>query len=145
GAAVYERSHDRRCLLRQIVDADRQRAIADADVVEGGFQRIFKSPVDSCQTYQHARAEEACAQGGRCVETDETPTKNRHACCDSLDIIEVVRGEEDRATLVPQPEYQLADIARAFGVEAGRRLIQQNDIGLVEKSTRERHPLAESL
>src|SRR5205085_12021876 len=48
-----------------------------------------------------------------------------------------VRAEEDGASLVPEIENQRAHFAAANRVEAGHRLVQEDDLGIVEERLRD--------
>ncbi len=58
--------------------------------------------------------------------------------CQALRLIQVVGAQHDAATGMLEADDELADRARRKWVQSGRRLVQENDLRLVQQRSRER-------
>jgi len=90
-------------------------------------------------------AKQPRAQCGRRVERDQSRPQYRDTIGHAIDLVEVVRREQDRAALVAQPTHQLAKIVSTLRIETRRRLIEQNNRGVVEERAGKGHALLEAL
>ena len=72
---------------------------------------------------------------------DEHDDARRHP----LDLVQHVRRDEHRAALRAEPPDQLDDVAALGGVESVERLVEQQQLGLVDERLGELDPLAHAL
>ena len=86
---------------------------------ESGSQRILGAMKRGVTVEHYAEpcAEQAGTERGGRIVGDESATQNRHAIRDAFDLVEIVRGQEDRAALTSQAENQLANLPRSLGIE----------------------------
>ena len=69
--------------------------------------------------------------------------QNRHTVAQHLDLVhEMAREQQGHAGFPVQPQQQLQDLLRGFHVHAGRRLIQDEQLGLGEHGLRKAKTLA---
>ena len=59
----------------------------------------------------------------------------------ALGLVHVVRGDEQRHAAGGQLEQQVPQLPPGDGVDAGRRLVEKQQFGLVNQRTRQRQPL----
>src|SRR5215472_7790411 len=59
----------------------------------------------------------------------------------ALGFVHVVRGHKKRDAATAQIEEQVPQLAPSYGIDAGRRLVQVNDLGIVEHGAAQREPL----
>src|SRR6185369_17325645 len=57
-------------------------------------------------------------------------------------LVEVVRGQEDRDTLVTEPADLVPHMRTRLRVQSGRGLVQEHDLRLVGDAERDIHPAA---
>ena len=93
------------------------------------------------------RGEQRAAHGGDLVVVDDLAVVDDHDPLGHvLDVRHVVRGQEDRrALLLVQPDEQLAEALLGDEVEPDRRLVEEQDLGIVEQARGQlaAHALAE--
>ena len=69
------------------------------------------------------------------------------AAAERLGVGEDVRAEEHRPALVAQPQDQVPDLPAPEGIEPGHRLVEKDDLGIVDERLRDpdalHHPLRE--
>ncbi len=92
---------------------------------------------------RHARRRaEVADQGARRVEGDDAArVHDRRAIAQLLRLLEVVRGDHDRAALGRDRADHVPQVASRLRVEAGRRLVEEDDLGLVHEREGDREPL----
>ena len=128
------------------VDADGEARAICSDIAEPGNPPARgRAGPQADQDHAHPRAEQTRPQGRRSVDGHQARAKDRHTIGHTLDFVEVVRRDEHRAPLVAQTQHELADLTRALGIEAGCRLVEQDDVRVVQQRTRERHALLQPL
>ena len=71
--------------------------------------------------------------------------ENRDAAAERLGVAQDVRAEEHRAAAIAQSQDQRADIAPAERIEAGHRLVEDDEIRLVDERLGNAHPLQHAL
>ena len=67
--------------------------------------------------------------------------EERDAIAQAIGLVEVVRAEEDGASLAAKRDDELAHRLRGVGIEAGRRLVEEQDARLVQRRPRNGHLL----
>ncbi len=119
---------------------DRQRVHAGepaegrARIVERGDGRHRERPREQAVTQLAGPADRA---QGRVEDGD--------AVAQPLGLLEAVGRQEDRGAALAQARDQLVDLAGGDGVEAGRRLVEEQHLRVAEERSRQGDPLAEAL
>src|SRR3954447_16542210 len=86
----------------------------------------------------HAVARRARAERRRRALRDEAPLlDDRDAVAECLRLVEVVRGQEDRLAEVLQRAHDVPRRAPRRRVEAGRRLVEEDQLGVADQRERE--------
>src|SRR5439155_22326684 len=87
-------------------------------------------------------------QGGGRVHLDERLADDPDPVAEALRLVEVVRADHDRASGVAETADEVADVLGRGWIERARRLVEVDDLRLVEQGARDgyllAHPLAES-
>jgi hypothetical protein len=86
-------------------------------------------------------AVELGAQLVRRVDADDVVPEERDAVAEAVGFVEVVRAEEHRAALTAERKDELAHGLRGIRVEAGGRLVEEEDPGLVQRGAGDGHLL----
>ena len=86
------------------------------------------------------RRRSALSAAGRALAHDQAVVDDRDAVAELVGLLEVLRREEDRRALAVDPAQLLPDRQPAGRVEAGGRLVEEQDLGLVHERRREVEP-----
>ncbi|MCZ7579916.1 MAG: hypothetical protein M5U21_03700 [Fimbriimonadaceae bacterium] len=70
---------------------------------------------------------------------------DRHAIANPFDLAQLVARNEDRASLVAELQNEVANLCMGDRVEATGGLVQEQQLGIVEKALRQPHPLLHTL
>ena len=79
---------------------------------------------------------------GRALGDDLAVVDDRDPVAERVGLVEVVRGEEDGHALVAQPADLVPHVRAALRVEAGGRLVEEDDLRLVDDAERDVDPAA---
>ena len=78
---------------------------------------------------------------GRALGDDAAVVDDADPVRELVGLLEVLRGEEDRhAELVVEPAHLVPHAGPADGIEAGGRLVEEQDLGVVHERGREVEP-----
>ncbi len=83
--------------------------------------------------------------GQRALEDDLPRAHDRHAVAQLLDLPHEVAGEQDRHAAVGQAPHERAHVAHPGGVQAGRRLVEQEQARLADEGAGDAQPLAHAV
>ena len=78
--------------------------------------------------------------GHLAVLDDLAVIEDHHRTAQLLDVLQVVRADDEGALLVERPD-QVLHLGRRRGIEASGRLVEQHQLGRAEKRLRDRDPL----
>ena len=95
-----------------------------------------RPPAPADAVARGARAELARGALGQ----DAAVLDDRHAVGQCLRLVEVVRGEQDRLAEVAQRAHDVPGVAPRGGVEAGRRLVEEDQLRVADQRQREVQP-----
>ena len=88
------------------------------------------------------RHPEPADQGGRGVAGDDAPAvHDRDPVAELLGLLHVVGGQDDRRTAGPDPADGVPEVAAGLRVEPGRRLVEEDDAGVVDQGQGDREAL----
>ena len=145
GARFDQASHDAEELAAGVLaHGDRQVSApsrADSRRIPLGDQVLSERRGRLAEHDAQPRAEQTSAKCGRRVERDQACAQHRDARGDPLDFVEVVRREHDGRRSPRAAQNELAHFAGALGIESRRRLVEQDDVGLVQQRARQRDAL----
>ena len=81
------------------------------------------------------------AAGNQVIHMADAPdlavVQDRDAVADKLHVGELMRGQEDRPAFLFQPQDQVADVAVRDRVKARRRLVEEQQLGIVDERLRD--------
>src|SRR5690606_36227300 len=77
---------------------------------------------------------------GRALEHEPALAEDREAMA-ALGLVHVVRRDEDGRAPIGELEEALPELAPRLGIDAGRRLVEEDKLRIVDDGAREREPL----
>ena len=143
---LNERSHQCGCLLVRLTKRQ-----AEEDVVSGGAtvesaeRSLRYGAALSGHAHDDSRGSEPLPQVRWCVEHDQPLLEHRDAVRLPLGFVEIVRRQQDRASRRPSSIEHPPHAAGDFGIQARRRLVEQQHVRIVEQRAAEGDLLAQSL
>ncbi len=72
---------------------------------------------------------------------DSRVVHDGHAVAEDLGFVHVMRGEDDRFALALDQPHQIPEVAPGLGIEAGRRLVEKEDLRVVHQGDGDGEPL----
>ena len=96
--------------------------------------------LDGAQAVAARRGREQVAQ--LALVDDRALADDRDAVAELLDLVQEVAREQDRDPVAGEPADEVAHVAHAGRVEAGRRLVEQQQPRLAQQRRRDPEPLA---
>ncbi len=100
-----------------------------------------RRPIPVCCDDFHDDAGKTCAETAGCVEREEAPFVQQRNARAAFCFVEIRRRHENRDALREKLGEQLPELAPRNGIDAGGRLVQQDDPRLVHERARERELL----
>ena len=82
------------------------------------------------------------SSSGRALGDDLAAVHDGDPVAERVRLLQVVRGEEHRHALVAQPAHLVPHVRAGLRVQAGGRLVQEDDLRLVDDAERDVHPAA---
>ena len=131
-------------------DAPRGPATVVAVLVEQVAGRSRSRPASTCtkrsprgSTAPPPRLRPAGEPVGGVVGDDPAAGQDQHPVGQLLGLVEVMGGEQDRGALqVGESVHQLVELAAGLGVEAGRRLVEEQQLRAADDADRDVEPAA---
>src|SRR5690606_23048456 len=77
----------------------------------------------------------------RPLHQDSAMIHDREAVRQPLRLVHEVRGQQDRSTTGLEVPTEIPDVASGLGIESGRRLVQEEDVGIARQGTCQRQAL----
>src|SRR3954452_4831068 len=131
---------ERRARHRQVAQrlAARERRARELVQQRGRVLGLARDDLARLVAPRHAVARGARAERGRRPLGDEPPLlDDRDAVAERLGLVEVVRREQDGLAEVLQRAHDVPRRAASGGVEAGRRLVEEDQLGVADEGERE--------
>ena len=101
---------------------------------------------DAAGDNQLPAARAKCEHVGQAAVSDEAALgENRDAVAQRLGVAQDVRAEEDRAAAIAQIENQRSHVAATERIEAGHRLVEDDELGIVDERLGDAHALKHAL
>ena len=142
-----------RCLPRRARATARRPPRRGRSVRPPAAKRTSVMPWRSAASAARARRRSCAAGSGRrsraarqrALVDDAARADDRQAVAELLDLAHQVRGEQHGDALVGEPPDEPAHVAHPARVEAGRRLVEQQQPRLAQQRRRDAEPLAHAV
>ena len=145
---AVERAQDLRDRGGAVVDVEAQAALVGRSPACSRTARRRAAPPPcrrwpaSRPTSDHVAGDLALELVRRALGDDLAVVHDRDPVAERVGLVEVVRGEEDGHALGAQPADLVPHVGPALRVEAGGRLVQEDDLRLVDDAERDVDPAA---